>query len=83
MYENREKGPNHYNLLGVPRGCPTTVLKKAYRNLSLELHPDKNKSPEVGCIPIDIFNIIGSSFDIVSIGCINSGISLVAYEYST
>ena len=43
MYENREKGPNHYNLLGVARGTSTANLKRAYRNLSLELHPDKNK----------------------------------------
>jgi hypothetical protein len=43
MYENREKGPNHYNLLGISRGTSTANLKRAYRNLSLELHPDKNK----------------------------------------
>lgn len=45
FYELSEKGPNHYQLLNVTRGTPAGVLKKAFRNLSLELHPDKNKSP--------------------------------------
>jgi DnaJ-class molecular chaperone len=40
-----ESGPNHYNLLKVSRDASSTLLKKAYRTLSLELHPDKNKSP--------------------------------------
>lgn len=61
MYENREKGPNHYNLLGVSRECPTAVLKKAYRNLSLELHPDKNKSPEAP----DQFLKVKHAFDVL------------------
>ena len=41
IYENREKGPNYHQLLGVPRGDPLISLKKAYKKLSLELHPDK------------------------------------------
>ena len=42
MYENQEKGPNHYQLLQVTRGTSQSMLKKAFRRMSLELHPDKN-----------------------------------------
>ena len=61
LYENREKGPNHYNLLGVPRECPTVLLKKAYRVLSLELHPDKNKSPHAA----EEFQKVKHAFDVL------------------
>mmetsp|Transcript_15543 Transcript_15543/g.23152 ORF Transcript_15543/g.23152 Transcript_15543/m.23152 type:complete len:350 (+) Transcript_15543:131-1180(+) len=41
-----DKGPNHYRLLNVHRTSTPLELKKAYKNLSRELHPDKNPSPE-------------------------------------
>lgn len=48
-------------MLGVPRNCPTAILKKAYRNLSLELHPDKNKSPEAP----EQFRKVKAAFDVL------------------
>lgn len=36
-------------------------MKKAYRGLSLELHPDKNKSPEA----VDQFHRVKSAFDVL------------------
>ena len=59
-YENREKGPNHYPLLNVGRDCSTTTLKKAYKRLSLELHPDKNKSPTAH----EDFNKLKRAYDV-------------------
>lgn len=44
-YENREKGPNHYQVLQIPRGTSDSKLKQKYRQLSLLTHPDKNKAP--------------------------------------
>ena len=61
LYENREKGPNHYNLLGVSRGTSTANLKRAYRTLSLELHPDKNKSPTAP----EQFRKVKQAFDVL------------------
>mmetsp|Transcript_3747 Transcript_3747/g.5808 ORF Transcript_3747/g.5808 Transcript_3747/m.5808 type:complete len:359 (+) Transcript_3747:77-1153(+) len=43
--ENQEKGPNYYQLLNVSRENSYASIKKAYKRVSLELHPDKNKSP--------------------------------------
>eukprot|EP01041_Mallomonas_annulata_P000918 gene918-1781_t len=62
VYENREKGPNHYQLLNVRRDSSISVLKKAYKRLSLELHPDKNKSPTA---PSD-FNRLKQGYDVLS-----------------
>ena len=39
-----EIGPNHYQLLSVDRNSGDSIIKKAYRSMSLEYHPDKNKA---------------------------------------
>jgi molecular chaperone DnaJ len=35
-----------YALLGLPRDCTEAEVKKAYRKLAMEFHPDRNPSPE-------------------------------------
>jgi molecular chaperone DnaJ len=35
-----------YALLGLPRDCTEAEVKKAYRKLAMEYHPDRNPSPQ-------------------------------------
>jgi DnaJ domain len=44
--ELQTKGPNYYQLLGVTRNSNPLEIKRAYKKLSLQLHPDKNPSPD-------------------------------------
>lgn len=35
---------DYYDILGVPRNCEETDIKKAYKKLALRFHPDKNRT---------------------------------------
>ena len=37
---------DYYAILGVPRDATDSVIKKAYRELSFNTHPDRNSSPD-------------------------------------
>jgi len=59
--EFQERGPNHYSLLGVTRDSSPLEIKRAYRKLSLELHPDKNDDPDAA----DQFHGVNQAYDVL------------------
>lgn len=61
-YENVSKGPNHYQLLNVTRYDGGSIIKKAYKRLSLELHPDKNKAASA----VEEFRKVKQAYDVLS-----------------
>lgn len=40
-----KKNKDYYAILGVEKSCSVEEIRKAYRRLSLRVHPDKNKAP--------------------------------------
>ncbi|CAJ1950774.1 unnamed protein product [Cylindrotheca closterium] len=59
--EFAERGPNHYSLLGVTRDSNPLEIKRAYRKLSVQLHPDKNDSPDAA----DQFDKVKQAYDVL------------------
>ncbi len=51
-----------YEILGVNRSASDSDLKKAYKKLALQFHPDKNKTPGA----TDCFKAIGKAFAVLS-----------------
>jgi len=56
------KCKDYYEILGVPKEFDENTLKKAYRKLALQLHPDKNKAPGAS----EAFKAVGNAFAVLS-----------------
>jgi molecular chaperone DnaJ len=53
---------DYYNILGVPRGASEEQIKKAYRKLAMDYHPDRNRSPEA----TEKFKEINEAYEVLS-----------------
>lgn len=53
---------NYYDVLGVAKGASADEIRRAYRKLARELHPDVNKSPDAA----KKFGEVQKAYDIVS-----------------
>uniref|UniRef100_A0A2I9LNZ3 DnaJ-like protein subfamily n=1 Tax=Centruroides hentzi TaxID=88313 RepID=A0A2I9LNZ3_9SCOR len=56
-------GRDFYSILGVPRTATLNQIKKAYRQLAKELHPDKNKDDPKAQ---DKFSDLGAAYEVLS-----------------
>jgi len=54
--------PDHYEVLGVARDASPEEIKRAYRRLARQLHPDVNSGPEAA----EKFKLVTHAYDVLS-----------------
>ena len=57
----QQRGPSYYTMLGVTRASNPLEIKRAFKKLSLQLHPDKNPSPDAN----DQFDRVKQAYDVL------------------
>ncbi|CAL1283723.1 unnamed protein product [Larinioides sclopetarius] len=60
--ERIRKCKDYYEILGVPKDAGESELRKQYKKLALQFHPDKNKAPGA----VEAFKAIGNAFMVLS-----------------
>lgn len=55
-------GKDYYKVLGIAKGATDEVIKKAYRKMALQYHPDKNKNPGAE----DKFKEVAEAYEVLS-----------------
>lgn len=55
-------GKDYYAILGISNKATDEEIKKAYRQLALKYHPDKNKSPEAE----EKFKLVAEAYEVLS-----------------
>merc|ERR1712037_334903 len=62
----QSKQKNYYKILGVKRNANKRVIKKAYRKLALEFHPDKHEGEEAKREAEKKFQEMAEAYEILS-----------------
>ena len=63
MTETRRSAvSDYYEVLGVPRDASTEEIKRAYRKIARQMHPDVNPGPEAE----ERFKEVGRAYDVLS-----------------
>ncbi|XP_020571531.1 chaperone protein dnaJ 49-like [Phalaenopsis equestris] len=68
-----KKKKDYYEILGLERSCTVEDVRKAYRKLSLKVHPDKNKAPGAE----EAFKVVSKAFQ-----CLSNEESRKSYDVS-
>ncbi|ORY95801.1 hypothetical protein BCR43DRAFT_459713 [Syncephalastrum racemosum] len=55
-------GTDYYKVLSLDKSCQEVHIKKAYKKLALQFHPDKNKAPGAD----EAFKLISKAFSVLS-----------------
>ncbi|KAF9347054.1 hypothetical protein BGX34_003441 [Mortierella sp. NVP85] len=58
----RSSGGDFYKVLGIEKDASDAEIKKAYRKLALQMHPDKNGAPGAD----EAFKIVSKAFTVLS-----------------
>ncbi|KAF9082123.1 hypothetical protein BGX23_012785 [Mortierella sp. AD031] len=58
----RSSGGDFYKVLGINKDATEAEIKKAYRKLALQMHPDKNSAPGAD----EAFKIVSKAFTVLS-----------------
>ena len=56
-------GKDYYKILNVPKEASADDLKKAYRQIALQIHPDKNNAPGA----CEAFKKIGTAMEVYNL----------------
>lgn len=59
-------GRDYYSILGVNRNCSEAELKKAYRKLAMQWHPDKHPDPAAKQKAEEMFKNVSEAYDVLS-----------------
>ena len=62
VYSGMSTKRDYYEVLGVPRTADAEEIKRAFRRLARQYHPDVNKSPEAEAI----FKEINEAYEVLS-----------------